>query len=316
MSGIAVVVVTRNRRDLLQANLAALYAQTRSFDALYLINNASTDDTLAMLAEAGWTSRPGFNLITLEINSGGAGGFNTGMATAYAHGYEWLWIMDDDCIPAPTALAALIDAYHAFPAAIAPWLLASRVDWSDNQLHPLNFVSVKNFNKEFLYTAPLYGCMSMRSATFVSLLVHRRAVSSHGLPNTIYFLWHDDVEWTARVLKEANGVLVPASVVEHRTDKKVATLEAPPARFYFHVRNALWTLLASNCYNRRERIFGFVLYALSILMWLGRRWWIPKAWWTVITGLVRGAFPPLSKLDAKCRFKYVAGAAPEGGQDH
>jgi len=40
-------------------------------------------------------------------NDGGAGGFYEGMKQAYEPGFNWIWIMDDDCIPTETALEEL-----------------------------------------------------------------------------------------------------------------------------------------------------------------------------------------------------------------
>ena len=45
-------------------------------------------------------------------------------------------------------------------------------------------------------------------------LYHRDAVDRHGLPLKHYFIWSDDIEFTARILRrEDAGYLVPGSVV-------------------------------------------------------------------------------------------------------
>ena len=53
-------------------------------------------------------------MIRSEENVGGAGGFRIGMETAYAGGWDRIWLMDDDVVPAADCLETLMaDAEHA-----------------------------------------------------------------------------------------------------------------------------------------------------------------------------------------------------------
>ena len=47
------------------------------------------------------------DLLALARNEGGAGGFHEGMKRAHADGAHWMWLMDDDTVPRPDALAEL-----------------------------------------------------------------------------------------------------------------------------------------------------------------------------------------------------------------
>ncbi len=277
---VAAVVVTRNRSALLRRCLEALQRQTRRPDRVLVIDNASTDGTAAILdafvaAEPAWVSR-----CRLERNSGGAGGFAHGTALAFREGHDWCWLMDDDCIPEPEALAALLDGYDSFPAERKPVLLASRVEWTDGHLHPMNLVAVKQrFAHEELWLAASRGMLSIRSATFVSLLVARRAIDRYGLPLPAYFLWNDDVEFTARILRHEFGVAVPASRVLHATDRRYGTHDAAPARYFFYVRNQLFMLLWSRSHDRMEKIYIAQMLTLNCLGYWGRRWLNPVVAW-------------------------------------
>src|SRR4051812_22889241 len=104
MKTIAAVVVTFNRLNDLTLCIATLRAQTRPLDAIIVINNGSTDGTDAWLK-----TQPDLRVVT-QPNLGGAGGFATGMQTAYEAGFDKLWCMDDDCVADPGALAALLDS--------------------------------------------------------------------------------------------------------------------------------------------------------------------------------------------------------------
>ena len=55
------------------------------------------------------------HLAELGANYGGAGGFAYGMAQALAHGADLIWLMDDDTVPEPGALEALLQARRGYP---------------------------------------------------------------------------------------------------------------------------------------------------------------------------------------------------------
>ena len=103
---VAAVVVTYNRRDLLLESLAAVLAQTRAPDKVIVVDNASEDGTAAAVRD----QFPSVHLAELRRNSGGAGGFAGGMALALADGADLIWLMDDDTVPEPGALSALLSA--------------------------------------------------------------------------------------------------------------------------------------------------------------------------------------------------------------
>lgn len=98
MNNVAAVVVTYNRLNELKKNLEMLQRQTRIPDAIYVIDNASTDDTSSFLKELSENNTL-FHHCLLEKNVGGAGGFSYGLERACKDGYDWVWLMDDDGRP-------------------------------------------------------------------------------------------------------------------------------------------------------------------------------------------------------------------------
>jgi rhamnopyranosyl-N-acetylglucosaminyl-diphospho-decaprenol beta-1,3/1,4-galactofuranosyltransferase len=277
---IAAIVVTCNRLGLLKRCLAALLAQDRRADRIVVVDNASTDGTGAWLASEGRGLDPSISLLSIPTNTGGSGGFHAGMRAAYDDGADWLWIMDDDTIASPTALSSLLAAQAAFPPALRPWLLASRVVWEDGRLHPMNLVAVKQrYHREYLWSAAHRGCLSIRSATFVSLLIDRRCVRHYGLPLADYFIWNDDVEYTARILRHQPGIAVPTSLVLHATRTPYGTHDAEPARYFYFLRNQAWMLLWSASHDRPEKLLIAQMWLLNSTLYLLRRRLHPKALW-------------------------------------
>ncbi|HEY8300312.1 MAG TPA: glycosyltransferase [Jatrophihabitans sp.] len=254
------VVVTFNRRELLLAALDALDAQTRRPDAVIVVDNASTDATAdAVRARAGAVA-----LHVLDRNTGGAGGFAYGMAAALRAAADLIWLMDDDTIPEPDALEALLAARAGYRGP-RPALLASRVVWTDGRAHPMNTPRPKPMvGTDERAAAEAVSCIPVRSASFVSILVDAAVCRARGGPVADYFLWNDDFEFTTRILRGSIGLLCPQSVVVHKTRTFGSTDVDPGDRFYYEVRNKIWLLTRSPSLAPLERL----LYTGSTL----RRW--------------------------------------------
>lgn len=253
------VVVAFNRRELLIEVLEALAQQTIAPAHIVVVDNASTDGT----SDAVRTIAPHVDLVRLERNTGGAGGFAVGAAQALEqHGADLVWLMDDDTVPTPTALASLLTAVGDDSRVV---IAGSRVVWTDGQDHPMNTPRVKPFvRRAERAAASARGAMPVRSSSFVSMLVRAEAIRARGLPLADYFIWNDDFEFSTRLLRGRRGLFVPASVVVHKTVKLGATDVDPGERFFYEVRNKVWLLALSRGLNPAEK----VLYAgATVLRW-------------------------------------------------
>ena len=257
---VVAVVVAYNRRDLLAQALDALAAQRRPVDAILVVDNASTDDSAA-LARAHPVAP---EVLSLDRNTGGAGGFAAGIARAVGPmAADAVWLMDDDTIPTPTALGALLDAVARYPGPVA--VAGSRVVWTDGRDHPMNTPRRRPLaSRRELADAETVHARPVRSSSFVSMLVSADAVRRLGLPIADYFIWNDDFEYSCRLLRDGTGLYVPASVVEHRTRVFGGSDADPGERFYYEVRNKIWMLTRSRALTLLER----VIYGGATL----RRW--------------------------------------------
>jgi GT2 family glycosyltransferase len=239
---VVAVVVAYNRRELLLECLAALDAQSRPLDAIVIVDNASTDGS----PDAVLATWPGVDVVRLVTNTGGAGGFAVGITRALSkHDADLVWIMDDDTVPTRTALQAMLTAREA--ARETPAVLASRVVWTDGLDHPMNTPRRKPFvSRAESRDAAAAGGIPVRSASFVSLLADAGVIKIEGLPVAEYFIWNDDFEFTARLLRSRRGLFVPQSVVVHKTRARGGTDIDPGERFYYEVRNKLWLFRRSS----------------------------------------------------------------------
>ncbi len=246
------VVVTYNRRPLLLESLSAVHAQSRAPDAVIVVDNASTDETAA----AARSRYPDITVAELARNTGGAGGFACGLALALADAADLVWLMDDDTVPQRHALRTLLEARGRHPGR-PPALVASRVIWTDGRPHPMNTPRAKPFaRKAERAAAAETGCLPIRSASFVSILVDAGVCRERGLPQADYFLWNDDFEYTTRLLRGQAGLLCPASVVVHKTATFGSTDADPGPRFFYEVRNKVWTLRTRSLAPAERVLYG------------------------------------------------------------
>lgn len=255
---VAAVLVAYNRRELLREALEALAAQSRPVDRLIVVDNASDDgsgDTAAELMEE-WGDRA--RLIRLTENTGGAGGFAVGIAAAADDPeVDWIWVMDDDTVPGPDALSGALSAHAAYRAGGQDDLavMGSRVVWTDGDDHPMNTPKAKiGASAAERERAASVGAMEIRSISFVSAFLRAARVRDQGLPLADYFLWNDDFEYSARLLRGARGIYVPDSVVTHKTKIRGSSDQDPGPRFFFEVRNKLWVFLRSRALTPGEKL--------------------------------------------------------------
>lgn len=250
---VCAVVVTYNRRDLLARCLDHLERQSRPPDTILVVDNASTDGTVDLLA-----GHPGVEAMRLSQNLGGAGGFERGIERAAGGGYDWIWLLDDDTFADERCLETLLAGASRAPR--PPSVMTSVVRWRDSSLHPMNRPWLRIAPRGRFAEAVGAGLAPIRAATFVSTMVHRDAVTRHGLPPGHYFVWLDDIQYTARILRDGDGYMVPESTAVHWTPTAYDTVTDTRERFYLKVRNQLW-LLRGPSFAGIDRL----LYARSLL---------------------------------------------------
>jgi rhamnopyranosyl-N-acetylglucosaminyl-diphospho-decaprenol beta-1,3/1,4-galactofuranosyltransferase len=196
---VAVVVVTYNRADLLARMLDGLGAQTHEPDAVIVVDNASLDHTREVME-----SHQGLRLqsIHLEENTGGAGGFRAGMQTAYEQGFERIWLMDDDVVPAPDCLALLMAEDEACLMAVREDTHGRLVEKAatDFDLTHARSIRPKRRSVETDYGDRLAmpARVELHNVAFEGFLVRREVIEAVGLPDASYFIFYDDVDFALR----------------------------------------------------------------------------------------------------------------------
>jgi rhamnopyranosyl-N-acetylglucosaminyl-diphospho-decaprenol beta-1,3/1,4-galactofuranosyltransferase len=200
---VAVVVVTYNRAGLLTGMLAGLAALDHRPDAVIVVDNASTDHTATVLADtaASWVAIP-LQVIRPEENLGGSGGFHLGVEAAYEQGFDRIWLLDDDVVPAPDCLSVLM-------AVDQDCLMVTREDLRGRLVekaaitfdmrNPLK-IKPKTAMVETTYGTRdrMPALVEIENVPFEGFMVRRRVVAAIGLPDKDFFIFYDDVDYALR----------------------------------------------------------------------------------------------------------------------
>lgn len=234
-NNIIVVVVTYNRKALLLECLEGVFSQSVTPQRVILIDNASTDGTKALIESSKFAQHPLLDYRLMQTNTGGAGGFHEGMRVAMLDNPDWVWVMDDDVSPEPTALEELLK-YTELSECIHPSRIlpdGSTCEWEQvfdpatTAKLPLHDASFKN-GKPFCFA---------RVACFEGMLISANLIKKIGLPRKEYFIVDDDTLYGFMASLHTNVLYVQSARL-----KKLLTPPTGmnPFKAYYATRNKIW----------------------------------------------------------------------------
>ena len=268
---IAAIVVTYNRKKLLELCLTALENQTVPLSSIIVVDNASTDGTNEWFDSSVFMSNLKFIYLKLDNNSGGAGGFNAGLQYAHKHSYDWSWIMDDDALPERNALEELIKVVKS-PINIYGSIAVEGqyTSWITTLLNDRRKYSTTNLTE-------IPDSATVSFLPFLGLLISKEIIEKIGLPDPGFFIAADDVEYCLRAqTKGAQIIVAGKSRINHPKSthykfnfffKKIGCLKLTPWKRYYDVRNRM--LIARKYYGFKiltHTIPGSLVRFLSTLI--------------------------------------------------
>lgn len=232
---LAVVVVTYNRIEWLKQNLNSLKNQTKKIDKIFIIDNHSTDGTIEFLKKLKIDDIE-LECVYLDKNIGGAGGFYTGLKIASEQNYEWISLMDDDCILDKNCYKGLFNRLLDKNDAYIP----TRYSFENQN----EIIGEKKLNK--LENQDEY---IVENAPFNAFTISNELVKKIGLPEKEYFIYGDDDEYCYRVRKNNGKIkIIKNTKLYHpnkiENPKKILFLKYTPADFsnlrnYYSTRNTI-----------------------------------------------------------------------------
>lgn len=244
MNTIITIIVTYNRKKLLEESINALLNQNyKNFDIL-IVDNASTDNTYDDVVKKYENER--LRYINTGKNLGGAGGFNFGLRQAIQEKYKYAWVMDDDSIPNEDALNSIIKKTEKLNNEFS--FVNSFVKWTDGTYCKMNTV---HFNeKEFFndYNKVNDKLLPVESATFVGCYINLEIAQKVGLPIKEFFIYADDREYTLRLSNAERAYIDMDSIIIHKMKENTGSniqdvMEERINRYYYDYRNKVYILM-------------------------------------------------------------------------
>ncbi len=275
---ICAVVVTYNRKELLMECLDALKKQTYSLDGIYIIDNASTDNTPNLLFEnkyilelppselnVPWqkdfvltnqNTKIKIHYVRMDKNTGGSGGFYEGIKRAYENGYDWIWVMDDDATPKLNALEELLKFKDDSLAALTSVVLkrnTGEIDLGHRRI--FNKISLKEqpvniekYKEKYFY---------FNEFSYVGTLINSRAIKSYGFTDKSFFILYDDTEHSLRLSQYGKMICVTSSQILHGPKLETKVNKGIDYKAYYGIRNRISVLKK---YGNKFTFFFYIEY--------------------------------------------------------
>jgi rhamnopyranosyl-N-acetylglucosaminyl-diphospho-decaprenol beta-1,3/1,4-galactofuranosyltransferase len=218
---VAAVVVTYNRKDYLAELLPSLLQQSRPLEAIYVVDNASTDGTEEFLATR-YRDEPVVRPLRLDTNSGGSGGFYAGVRRAYADGHDWFWLMDDDVTALPDGLEGLLRF-----GGDAGCIHGRRIDFHGGaffwqpRMNELLGIPLPYLRDPFAEGNKVF---ETNSGVFEGMLVSRDVVSRIGPPDPRFFITWDDAVYGLIASRESKVVYVDHFSLRRQREQRQVSL--------------------------------------------------------------------------------------------
>jgi GT2 family glycosyltransferase len=224
---VSAVISSFNKRVHVLANVRSLMEQTRRPAEIIVVDNASSDGTVAALrAEYPPGSAP---LILIEMphsRFGACETFNLGFRAATQ---EFVAILDDDVVLPPNWVERLLARFDREPPTTV--LVTTQVI---EPAMPDDYLARQDVRGE-RYLATFRGCGS---------LVRRAALLRAGGYDERFFIYGNERDLSARLLGDGGRILLAPEVVTfHATP---FGLKAGRRSLYYHVRN-FWLYAFKNC---------------------------------------------------------------------
>jgi len=259
-------MVSHNSADLVRPVLEALFSDPVRPTEVIVVDSASTDGTLGVLADFEVT------VIPQEENVGFAAGCHIGAESARC---ETLVFLGHDTIPEPGWLAPLITALNppdvgAAMATIEDAARPGTFNTSGGHLTYFGIGWVSDFGEPIPEES---GPVDVAFPSGAAMAIRRRTWESFGGFRRTFFTYHEDADlgWRLR-LAGMRVVRVPESRVLHRYD-----FGRSPTKMY-HLERNRWLMLRSN-YRRRTLVVlspALLIVELGTTLIAGRDGWLSE----------------------------------------
>jgi len=244
---IIAVVITLDRPEIASRCLASILHGTQRPDRVVVVDNGS-----ATPYAPPQEYRQLVEVIRLDRNSGPAGGAASGQKKALELKADWIWMVDDDAIVDPGALATLTESAQehdgrTYFRSVCYNMPNPELAFFNSFLYSRQTGMLKPVPRE-RYQDPEF---SFDACAMAGLLVPSSMLLEVGIFDASLFGWYDDIEFTLRATMAGfHGYALPGSRLLHPSanrrqlrffGRSLAVLTDQPLRIYYGTRNCVLT---------------------------------------------------------------------------
>jgi len=223
---IVAVLLTHNRKDLLQEGLKGLFSKTYTLEKSIIVDSVSTDGTYETLQEEGIIDRSDVEYIRLKENKGPSGGFAEGITYALIENPTWVWVLDDDIYPKEDCLELLMK-HRGISQCLAPYRDHKTVPF----FNPA--IGVTSHNMSLSFDTGKYLVFT-NTCCFEGMLLHAELIQKIGVPDERFFQVYGDTVYGFVASIYTNVAHVREAVMHRLLPKKKPITSR---RVYLLIRN-------------------------------------------------------------------------------
>jgi hypothetical protein len=265
---VAATILNYNRwRDTLECVTSLQKCLYPSVEII-LVDNGSTDGSFEQLKEA----FPKVDIIATGKNLGYAEGINTALVCAQKKNPKYILVLNNDTVVEPDFLSPLVAAMeeNGNTAAACGTIYChherTKIWYGGGKLIPWRGLAIHEQKGLVVEPSSLNGPRKVSFVTGCMLLFRASLLEEIGYIDERFFMYLDDVEWSARILAKGYDLLyVPKAVIYH----KVLGEKESAFKLYYSVRNRLLLIrTAFPGFSRfvAERYFLMVI-AIKLFIW-------------------------------------------------
>lgn len=200
MKKIGIIVCNYNKSEYVKKCVASLLAQSFQDRDIYVVDNASTDNSIQMLGDC-----YGEQIVVIrnEKNLGGSGGFDCGMEYCMKQGYPYILLADNDTYFDQNTVQLMYQYLEAnedvgmcgagiLQMANPDYIqeIGGMIDYNCYEIRP------KYRNQKISMKIPEESDCDFLAAC--ALMVKREVIEKIGVMRRDYFVYWDDIEWSRR----------------------------------------------------------------------------------------------------------------------
>lgn len=272
-----VVLVTYNRLDKLKIALECYEKQTYLPSQLIVVDNASTDGTVEFLKKWEKEKRDfSKKVIYLEKNTGGSGGFYTGLKESLNHKFDYVWVSDDDAFPEEDAFEIANkwlkkNKDKDISAICGTVINRGKIDI----VHRRRLIKVLCFLVQLFVPRRKYKeeSFKLNLYTYVGTFLNVSKMKIIGITKKDYFIYCDDTEHSYRMSLVGDIYCIPKIRVNHDGPLNNGR-DGVSWKLYYGIRNSIdfvKTDFPKIYYFTYKIYFRLKYYALILLLWPNKK---------------------------------------------